>query len=174
MAIWDRLPINNPSPLVLNIADFRTYFPAFADTATYPDTAISMFWDFATDFIDDSNIGLIKSATKLRMIYLMMAHLMTMAAKSGGALGGGIGTGGTTGTASASLTQSTGIENHAQVDKVSVGMQNAPVKNMMQYNLAQTPAGQELMALIQMLVAGGRYIGGSPERLGIRKIGGSY
>ena len=174
MFYGDQLPINNPSPLTLNLVDFRAIFPAFSDTSEYPDATLNLFWSQATLFIDDSNIGLIKSAQKLNMIYLMMAHLMTLAAQTSSAIGGGSGTGGTTGTATPSLTQNTGIENHAQVDKVSVGMQAVPVKNMMQYQLAQTPAGQQLMMLMNMLTAGGRAIGGLRERAGFKKVAGIY
>lgn len=61
------------------------------------------------------------------------------------------------------------------IDKVSVNLMAPPVKNMMQYWLATTPYGQQVLALARAAFAGGFYAAvGMPERHGFRKVGGRF
>lgn len=63
----------------------------------------------------------------------------------------------------------------SSIDKVSVNLMAPPVKNMMQYWLATTPYGQQVLALARAQFAGGFYAAkGLPERHGFRKVGGTF
>jgi hypothetical protein len=63
----------------------------------------------------------------------------------------------------------------SSIDKVSVSLLAPPVKNMLQYWLATTPYGQQVLALARAQFAGGFYSAvGLRERQGFRKVGGRF
>jgi len=71
--------------------------------------------------------------------------------------------------------QDTVIVTGSTIDKVSVSLLAPPVKNMMQYWLATTPYGKQVLALARAQFAGGFYAApGLLERRGFRKVGGTF
>lgn len=132
---------------------FRAAFPAFAPL---PSSTVSLYWDFATDFISDQ-IPQCGVATKIqtRFINLMTAHLLAI-------------------NAQVAAGDTPGITIGATIDKVSVTIQPPPERNQWQYWLNQTPYGQQLLALLQVQSAGGFYVGGSPVTAGFRREGGRF
>ncbi len=62
----------------------------------------------------------------------------------------------------------------ATIDKVTIATKPPEARNEWRYWLLTTPYGTQLLALLEMLSAGGWSIGGLPERTGFRKIGGTF
>lgn len=149
----------------LDIKKFREQFPQFDDPALYPDEMIQMYWDTTTVFISDEDCPcrtLHGKQLELALNY-MTAHLMTLFAVP--AVQGSEGSISSTGG---------GFVQSATVGEVSVTKLAPPVKDAWQWWLEQSPYGAALLALLQQLAVGGMYIGGLPERLGFRKVGGVF
>lgn len=141
---------------VFDVAAFRAAFPAFADPLKYPDATLQMWWTMAIQYITDYDNCLIEGDTLQLALNLMTAHL----AQSFTMLANG--------------NTSPGVVTGATEGSVSISMAPPPTKNMWQYWLATTPYGQQLLALLQTLVAGGFTIGGLPETSGFRRVGGVF
>lgn len=150
---------------------FRLLFPAFADESVWPDAQLAAYWQISRDYIGvpDSPAYALNGATLQFALNCMTAHLATMLAaeatdgtgdpaQGGAALSGGGG----------------GILTSASIGAVSVSSLPPPVKGMWDWWLAQTPYGQQLLALLDLLAVGGFYIGGLPERKAFRKVGGVF
>ena len=60
------------------------------------------------------------------------------------------------------------------IGSVSVSLQPPPQTDQFSWWLNTTPYGQQLDALLSIRSVGGIYLGGSSERKGFRKIGGSF
>jgi len=147
-----------------NDANFRKMFPAFADTTVWPEEMLAMYWDMATDFISPAwcPCRILRGSSLQLALDLMCAQIaMLMNPNAGDPDASG---GGTTG----------GIVTNASIGAVSVGIAAPPTKDMWDYWLAQTPYGQQLLALLKLKAVGGFYVGGLPERLGFRKVGGTF
>lgn len=129
------------------LARFRLLFPAFPK-AKYPDTKVELFAEEATAIV---TIGSCKSSERIWM--LLTAHLLTLSdgAQSGSPMGP---------VAS------------AKVGDVSVAFAQSQRQGNMSLWLSTTPYGLEASALLSACVAGGMYIGGSPERAAFTKVGG--
>lgn len=139
----------------LDIAAFRAMFPAFADSAAFPDASIQTWWDMAVQYINDFDNCLISGATLQFALNLMTAHLaqsFTLIANA----------------------QTPGVVTSATEGSVSVSMAPPPVKNMWQYWLATTPYGKQLLALLQTITVGGFTFGGLPETSGFRRVYGIF
>lgn len=139
----------------MNIDAFRTMFPAFEDFKEYPDDAIEM-WSNAASF----HLGKSWSLSGERYDYalmLMTAHLCHISGKS-----------------SETSSSGSGIVTSASEGSVSVSFATPTTKNGWEFWLASSPYGLQLWALLQQLGAGGRYIGGLPERSAVRKVGGVF
>lgn len=65
-----------------------------------------------------------------------------------------------------------GIVTSATIDKVSVTLEPPESASPFAYWLNQTPYGQELLALLSMVSAGGAYYGARPELGAMRRGGG--
>lgn len=142
----------------LDLTVFRAMFPAFADTTQFPDAYIELQWELATAYLGSYDGCLLNGAPLQQALNLMTAHLMAinlLLAEQG---------------PGATVAVTTG----ATIDKVTVTNLPPPVKNGWQFWLATTPYGLQLWALLSMRSAGGFYIGGLPERLGFRKVGGTF
>ena len=100
----------------------------------------------ATNYID-IHCGCMCNKKKQYAIFLLTAHLLTLYSN--------ITSGETTG----------GVQTGASIDKVSVSYAPPPYTNGFEYYLNQTPYGQELLALINILIATPDYIGGSFQRV---------
>lgn len=131
----------------LNISTFRLQFPAFANCPSYPDEKLQAYWCNAGAYISNRQggaycMGMRPNQQVLALNY-MTAHLLAISdiiAKKG----------------------TPGIVTGATIDKISVTIEPPPQTNQWQYWLNQTPYGQELLALLQIAAAGGRYFNGAP------------
>lgn len=146
------------SSIILNVATFRTLFPAYSNSTTYPDIAIQADLDLAAVYVNDTQGCFccssqdMTTAQRTQALYLMAAHLLYI----DGLIASGQGTG--------------GIETSATIDKISVTIQAPPDPDQWTWWLNGTPYGQKLAALLDVASAGGFYIGG--QFSGIRGRGG--
>lgn len=140
--------------MALDIAKFRAMFPAFADETKYPDEMITGYFEFAECWLGEYYPGCPCSD---QMYYLLTAHLL---------FGMGQANAGTIGGAGAVVSSTVG--------GVSVTLSRATPKSEWRAWLMGSPYGPLLLALLQRKAGGGRYIGGSAERFGFRKIGGTF
>ena len=140
--------------MALSVDRFRELFPEFADADQYPDAQLSGYFVMAECWLGEYLEACGECSDML--YYLLAAHLLYVAgtAASGEAVGGVI-------------TSST-------VGGVSVSVQTMPIRSAWQAWLAGSPYGLQLWALLRIRAGGGRYVGGSPERSGFRKIGGRF
>jgi Protein of unknown function (DUF4054) len=130
-----------PSPPVSQFAAFRALFPAFANTTIYPDSTIQLFWTTATAYITAPgrcSYSALTPAQRTLALNQMTAHLLYL---SGLAVAG----------------NTPGVVVGATIDKVSVTIQPPPEPNQWQYWLNQSPYGQQLLALLQVVSVGGFY-----------------
>ncbi len=156
--------------IAYNDENFRKLFPAFADETQWPEETLQLYWDTGSDFIgtQDCPCNILNNGSLQFAHDLMAAHIATLlAVPTDGSAGGGGGSSSTPGGGS-------GVIQSATIGSVSVSMMQPPAKDMWQYWFAQTPYGQQLLALLQIKGVGGLYIGGLPERLGFRKVGGVF
>lgn len=137
------------STVEISIAEFRTFFPTFNDTAKYPDTMVQVMLDTAVVYIPNLANKYVKDNVIKQMDYLMTAHLLTI----NGALANG------TGDAAG------GIVSSAHIDSVSVTKAIPQSKNAFQYWLNQSIYGQQLLALLKLQSAVGLYFGGTKENV---------
>lgn len=140
--------------IVLNSAEFRQIFPAFADPNTYPDTRLRASFTMATAFVSPDEYGDMALEFRPQALNLMLAHLLAL---------GDMAAAGQTGVVIAS-----------RVGDVQVQLQPPPERGQWRYWLNQTPYGSQLVALLEMQSAGGFYVGGLPERSAFRKVGGVF
>lgn len=133
-----------------NDAQFRVQFPAFADPAAYPDVTLQQYFNAAGLFVQNTSYGFLAQAgATLYCLYLLTAHLAFMSTQI---MNG----------------QTPGITINATIDKITVGLQEAVLKNQWQYWLASTPYGAQLLALLQAQSIGGFYEPGGLGRAGFR------
>jgi hypothetical protein len=140
--------------LVTNITDFRARFLAYSITPN--DARVQVFLDYAPDYISADDYGFLNGDSRLSALYLMAAHLLAIDDNVAAGVAAGIIT-----------SASEGSE--------SIGIAPPPTKNMFQYWLAQTPYGQQLLALLKLKSVGGMYVHGSFAATGnIRKPTGRF
>ena len=135
-----------------NDAAFRALFPTFANGTTYPQSTIQGYWNQATTYISNQSggcyFGGANFAQQTQALNLMTAHLLFL---SGQIQAGNIG----------------GVVSGATIDKVNVTLDPPPKPNQWQWFLNQTPYGQQLLALLQVVSVGGFYASSSvPGRAG--------
>lgn len=141
--------------IALNLTNFRAMFPAFANTTTFPDAMVTLYWGAACDYIeaDDCVAFMLNGTARELALMQMTAHLMELGAKA--AKGIDVGP----------------IEN-SKVDKIDVKLAQRPATNMWQWWLSSTAYGKQLLGLLEVSSVGGLYIGGSPERAVFRRGNG--
>ncbi len=139
----------------LDIATFRSLFPAYSNVTSYPDATITMNWDTSTLYISAEDYGWLAGAQRERSIYLMTAHIT--------ALSDIIASG-----------QNPSLVSGSSIDKVSVTLVPPPIKNQFHWWLSLTPYGAQLLALLKLSAVGGMYVGGNSERSAFRKVGGIF
>lgn len=137
-------------------AAFRLLFPAFADPVAYPDAMLEAYWAMAQCFIYPSCIWACDDCIVFAL-QLMTAHLLA-----------------STGSAVTAAISGSGIISAATIDKVTVQRAVPQTKGDFAQYLLQTPYGQQLLAMLRVKWAGGRFVGGSLERQSIRKAGGTF
>lgn len=136
------------NPIQYNDATFRALFPAFASTVTYPLQTLSLYWGVATSYISKypqwcEGVTIEQQTLMLNQMTAHVTQLNTLAATG----------------------QQGGIVTSASVGAVSVTTQPPPEVNQWQWWLNQTPYGQMLLALMEVLTVGGFYIAdGVPAR----------
>lgn len=137
-----------------DITAFRAMFPPYADTVTYPDTVLQLYWDNATAYMSADTAPCsyfsLKLAQQTLGLNLMTAHLayLNTIANSG---------------------QNTGLMQGATIDKITVQLTPPPVPNQWQWWLDQSPYGQQLLALLQAAAVGGAFYGGYPTNYTLRR-----
>lgn len=139
----------------LDVAAFRATFPAFANTGTFPDAMIQIYWDLATTYIGPNDGWGLNGAPLQSALNFMTAHVM----QSNVML---------TGQPTAVIVTS------SKVGDVTVTTKPPPTKDMWEWWLATTPYGVMLWALLSARSAGGFYVPGRPERSAFRKVGGRF
>ena len=131
-----------------NDAQFRSQFPAFANTTTYPQTTLQQYFTTAGLYIANTNYGFLAQAgASLTGLYLLTAHLAQLA------------------TLIAS-GQTPSIVSASGIDKISVTLEPPPLQNQYQWWLSTTPYGAQLLALLQAQSVGGFYQPGGLGRAG--------
>ena len=140
-------------------AAFRVAFSEFANVACYPDGLLNMWWDAATSYISaqDSCCFALNGARRALALNCLTAHIAKLFT-----------------TIAAGDTPQVMVS--AGIDKIRVEVKPPPVNegNMFQWWLSTTPYGQQVLAMLQLAGVGGFYIGGLPERLGFRRVGGGF
>ena len=133
--------------VVLDVSSFRARFKAFSSVTTYPNTTIETTWNTSTIYISDV-INEFFPSDKLELaLQQMTAHLLTISDKL------------------TSSSKQMGIVASSTIGSVSVSMVAPKQVSEWEFWLNQTPYGQQLLALLNTVTAGGFYIGGSYPRL---------
>lgn len=136
------------NPIQYNDTAFRSLFIAFANQETFPQASLSLCWGVATNYI--SQYPQYCEGTNLAQQTLMLNQMTAHIAQLNSLAGSG---------------QQGGITTAATVGAVSVTLQPPPEVNQWQWWLNQTPYGQQLLALLEVLTVGGYYISdGVPAR----------
>lgn len=139
-----------------DITNFRTLFPAFANTTDFPDALLTQNWTNATSYIVNNNYGVqLVDNDKFYALNLMTAHLTQL----GVVIANG---------------QTPGLVQNAAVGAVNISLTPPPIPNQFQWWLNQTAYGQQLLSLLQTKASGGFLVGGLPERSAIRKVYGTF
>ena len=131
--------------MAFELSVFRELYPQFEAVS---DAAVTAAAAQANCYIDST-------CADDCAIYLMVAHLLQLAANIAA------------GTPSGQITS-------ASIDKVPVTVAQAPGTDSYRYWLNGTPYGQQLLALLARCSAGGLYVGGLPERAAFRSVGGVF
>ena len=140
----------------LNLTAFRTAFPAFSNTGTFPDSMLNAYFSNASSYISawDNYSGL-NGATLDWALQLLTAHL----AQSFVLIG---------------LGKTNIVIAGSGVAKVNVSLKPPPDGSAIEWWLATTPYGIQLWALLDVNSVGGWVIGGLPESSAFRKVGGVF
>jgi hypothetical protein len=140
-----------PSPAFsYNDAQFRAMFPAFANSTTYPESVLQLYFNTAGLIIANSNFApLARACATLTCLYLVTAHL----AQIGQQIAQG---------------QTSGVVVGASIDKISVELQQFQFPNQWQLWLSGTEYGKQLLAILQAQSVGGFSVPGGPGRVGFR------
>jgi hypothetical protein len=135
-----------------NYTTFQALFPAFASSPSQ--TILQYNWNDATNYLSDKTMCGWYSGMNLNQqtqaLNLMTAHLT--------ALGVII-----------AANSTPGLVVGATIDKISVTIQPPPAPNQWQWWLNQTPYGQQLLALLKIVSAGGRFFNGAPVFTAFRR-----
>ena len=142
--------------IAFDVAIFRGQFPAFSDSATYPDAVLQGNWELATCIISDNDYGCIVGDCRRRLLNAVTAHVtryneIVMAGDT------------------------PGFVSSATIDSVSV-TKEVPPKNTEQWKwwLNTTPYGSMALSILSVASAAGLYVGGNNERSAIRRVGGGF
>lgn len=142
---------------VLNLASFRTAFPAFSNITTFPDVMVNAYYANACEYMDSNdNWDGLNGSTLDFALQLVTCHLLQ--------IGYNISNG---------LTINQPITNATQ-GRVKVAFVPPPAKTAWEYWLSSTPYGQQVWALLSVQAMGGWSVGGLPETNAFRKVGGLF
>lgn len=151
---------------VFNDEAFRAKFPAFASVTQYPAAVLAGYFDMAGTMISRWDNCLVHGEQLQLALELVTAHIVALMLNPNPAAAGS--------GDQPSVPQVGGVLQAASIDKVSVSIMAPPVRDGYDYWFNQTPYGQQYLALITVMTAGGLYVGGMPESIGFRRVGGLY
>ena len=136
---------------------FRSLFPAYANTTTYPQATVQAWWNSATNYVSNTAYGwnALTTAQRTQAVYLMTAHLIYLSA----IIVNG---------------QATGVMTASSIDKISITLEPPPAKNAFQYWLASSPYGMQLRALLYTASVGGLSYSTSSPVNAFRPIWGGW
>lgn len=143
------------APYTIDIPQFRIDFPQFSDVLAYPDSVISNTFTQATYYVENTDYGYLTGNARYYALTLMTAHLLLL-------------------NTWINKGKVPGLTTQAQIDKVNVSLMQPPVSSQWAWWLSLTGYGQMLLAEARAKSVGGMYIGGTPEGLAIRKVGGIF
>lgn len=134
-----------------NYATFIQYYTQFSNDALYPSQTLQLYWNEATSYINTNPCyGGLTLQQRTRALNLMTAHLTNL-------------------NALAAAGQGAGLMQSATIDKISVTLTPPPEATQWQWWLNQTPYGQQLLAMLDMISAGGFSVGGFPTVSTLRR-----
>lgn len=146
----------NQPAFFYNDAQFRSQFPAFSNSTTYPEATLQQYFDTAGLYVANSNYGYLAAAgATLTSLYLLTAHLAQLATQ----LANG---------------QTPTVMSGAGIDKISVSLEPPPAKSLWQWWLSTTAYGAQLLAMLQAQAVGGFYVPGGLGRSGFGFNGVSW
>lgn len=133
--------------VTLNISDFRTFYPQFADTVKYPDTLITANFNTACSLINNTDSSIIpydppRVLTRLRVLYAAVCHFLTMSDQG---------------------SEQTGVITSASQGSVSVGFSPVNGNSYPAQFWSQTRCGQLVWMLLTPYRTGGRFYTEDPE-----------
>lgn len=143
---------------VLDYAQWSELFPELTATQTQVESA----WLVATVFVGDVDNCIVSGDKLQALLNYATAHVVAIMYGSG-AYGEG-----------ASDSTGGGIVQSAHEGSVSVTYAKPPSGNQWEYYWNQTPYGTMFLAMLKALTAGGMYVGGKPETLAFRDVGGTW
>lgn len=138
----------------LDIASFRINFPAYASETDYSDIRLNSQYAIGKCYIADNDCTLPEECREYAL-QLMLAHLLNI-------------------QDSITLGQPAQIITSASEGSVSVSLAEPPNSNTWTYWLSSSSYGLQLIAMLEVVSAGGFFVGGSEERRGFRKINGGF
>lgn len=146
------MPVQN-GVIVFDIDAFRTAFPAFANSSSFPDETLQGYWNAATAQISTRDYGWLNGTSRDRALNCLTAHLtqLSVLIQSG---------------------QTVGLVSEAGIDKIKVTLTPPPVKTQWQWWMSLTPYGAECLSILSAKGAGGIIVGGTPNRQAFRGFGG--
>lgn len=142
------------SEVVITLTAFREAFPEFS-VSEYPDTLCNRFLTMAQAYCSTVNFR-VKPATRILLIQLMTAHLITLAEID------------QTTHSVKSMGSPTGFETSANVGGVSVTLQAPIAKDAFEQWINSTGYGQQYWALLSANTPTGVHYIGTPRAFGIR------
>ena len=143
------------SEVVVTVADFRNAFVEFSNTTNYTDALVGRFITMAEAYCSTKNFR-VKPATRILLIELMTAHLITLNNID------------PTTHESTGSGEGAGFETSASVGGVSVSLQAPVAKNAFQTWINSTGYGQQYWALLVANNPTGVHYIGNPRVFGIR------
>lgn len=151
---------------VFDAAAFRAQFPQFADETQYPAAVLAGYFNMAGTFVSRWDNCLLYGERLQMLLELVTAHIVSLLmAPPPGQVDPNAPPGST-------VPAMGGILQAASIDKVSVSIMAPPVRDGYDYWFNQTPYGQQYLALLSAMTAGGIFIGGMPESMGFRRVYG--
>lgn len=142
--------------VTFDVVRFRQDFLEFSNETQYPTDTLQNYFNNGTCIIGNVESLCLNGECLIQALNLITAHICQIADNN-------------------RTGKLTGVVNSSSIGRVSVSLSPPPFGTS-QWNwwLNTTTYGQWLSAMMDGLAAGGQYFGGSCERQGFRKIGGTF
>jgi len=141
--------------MTTHVFDYTQFITLFPEFSSIPQLTLQGYWNVAIIYINPNDNCFIPSDILQYMLNLMTAHLTQLSLII---------------AAGQTPYQLTG----AGIDKVNVTLTPPPNPTQYQWWVGTTPYGAQLLALEQVLTAGGFFLAGLPEGSSFMKVGGIY